>query len=317
MIDINTLIESVEESEELSYLIKKLFIDNERILLPLAQSLDESDVEKYVSKTRQICEALSKIYNNNFPQYIDNAIKGLQFHSIEFLRLQSAFGRTKEYAAESAEEVFAEVYDSPKIMKQYLDGLLLTYVAWPNHYKLLNYFEEQYVSACPTGNCLEVGPGHGFLSLLLLQQDKGRELLGLDISPHSVRYTQEMLIKHGINENRFKIKAADATKGINADTKFDAIIIAEVLEHITRPDLLLKEAVLHATKNTRMFMSTVVNIESIDHLYLYRTLDEVSEMFDKCGLEIISQLNMPLNLGNVDYDAYEVAIICKLKSSFC
>ncbi len=295
-------------------LVRAMIIDNARLLDPLLNTLDVRDVDGYLREIREIWAMLRLIGGSAGDERVAEVIRGLQFHSVDFLRRQAKFCRDQTYQAVSAESVREEVYESEPVMKEYLDGLLLTYVAWPNHFRLLQFYKEAFLAHGPSGRCLEIGPGHGWLALLQLRAHAENNLVGRDISRHSVQYTTDMLGAAEIAPGRYEVLQHDATTGFDCgDTCFDRIVMAEVLEHVERPDGLLRSAAAHAHEATTIFLSTVVNIEAIDHLYLYRTLPEVREMIDDCGLEITDELAMPLVFASDVCDSYEVAFVGRTK----
>lgn len=314
MITVEELLEHTAGDEAIVGLLEALYIGNQRLLMPMLGMLRAGQITEYLGTVRAIWRVLSAMGRDSQTARLNEAVAGLQFHSIDFLRRQTAFIRTGDYQAEDAQAVYEEVYCSESVMREYLNGLLLTYIAWPNHYRLLQFYRNRYVSKGPPGRCLEIGPGHGFLALLHLEADSSNTLLGVDISPHSVAFTDELLTVAGIDRARFEICEGDATKDFAGVTeRFDRIVIAEVIEHVEQPQRLLRSAVEHSYPETLLFLSTVVNIEAIDHLYLYRSLDEVREMIDECGLAIVDELDLPLEFADSPAESFEVALVCRPK----
>lgn len=314
MITAEELLEHVAGDETIVGLLEALYIGNQRLLTSMLGMLRAGQIMEYLDTVRAIWRVLSAMGRDSQTARLKEAVAGLQFHSIDFLRRQAAFVRTGDYQAEDAQAVYEEVYCSESVMREYLDGLLLTYIAWPNHYRLLQFYRNRYLSKGPRGRCLEIGPGHGFLALLQLQADNGNTLLGVDISPHSVAFSDELLTVAGIDRARFEICEGDATNDFAGVTgPFDRIVVAEVIEHVEQPQTLLRSAVKHSHPETLLFLSTVVNIEAIDHLYLYRSLDEVREMIDECGLAIVEELDLPLEFADAPAESFEVALVCRPK----
>ncbi|MCH8822019.1 MAG: class I SAM-dependent methyltransferase [Planctomycetes bacterium] len=314
IVSVEALLESAADDPTISTLLEALFIGNQRLLTPMLQMLRPEMIDEYLDSARVIWNAISAMSDQDPSTRLDEIIKGLQFHSVDFLRRQVAFARTGDYQAEDAQTVYEEVYHSASVMKEYLDGLLLTYIAWPNHYRLLQFYRDSYLAQGPSGRCLEVGPGHGFLALLQIQSHEDNTLLGIDISPYSVAYSKECLAAAGVDGSRFEIRLGDATDNYaNVTECFDRIVMAEVLEHVEQPQTLLRSAVKCSHDQTLIFLSTVVNIEAIDHLYLYRSIEEVRQMIDDCGLTIVEELDMPLEFASEASESYEVALICRPK----
>lgn len=81
---------------------------------------------------------------------------------------------------------------------------------------------------------LDVGCGGGFLTNRLAQQ--GHRMTGLDMSPESLRVAQ----KHDLTSN-VKYIEGDAYKLPFADGSFDAVTAMDFLEHVDRPEEVVRE----------------------------------------------------------------------------
>ena len=312
MISLETLQERIPAGATWKPLVEAMYSRNEWLMKPMLEMLDEGMLPAYLSDAARICGTLMAIRPIDVEQRVDEVVKGLQFHSIEFLKLQIQFAKSGQYKSSDFEKVYEQVYAAGNVMQRYLDGLLLTYIAWPNHYKLLNYYRDKYLSEGPYGKCLEIGPGHGWLALEQLRANPANALTALDISPHSVQYTKDVLRASGIEPSRYDVRETNAQKGLDMDiAKFDRIVIAEVLEHLPDPAAVLKLLVGRAHRTTRFFITTVVNIEAPDHIHLFTTLQEVRDLLNACGLRVIDELDLPLSMNlKLPKPAYEVALIC-------
>ena len=79
---------------------------------------------------------------------MDKAVKAYTQYSMEYLWLQQRLEASEEaqYECASFEDGRRDVYDNPAVMDgYYLDGLYLSLVLWPNHYRMLRYFLDQFV----------------------------------------------------------------------------------------------------------------------------------------------------------------------------
>jgi SAM-dependent methyltransferase len=84
---------------------------------------------------------------------------------------------------------------------------------------------------------LEVGCGDGALSGLIYKTF-GCELTGLEPSPEGIRYCQEMFAQHHF-KGTFEISEGYSFR--YPDNHFDFVILADVIEHLQHPDLMLGE----------------------------------------------------------------------------
>ena len=297
-------------------LLEGMYLRNSWLTKPMLEALEPGMLPAYLREVEDIWTVMRKMRpDQTEDQRLTEAMKGLQFHSMEFLKRQIEFAKTGEYKASDYETVYNEVYNNASVMQNYLDGLLLTYIAWPNHYKLLNWYRDAYLAKAPAGECLEIGPGHGWLALLQLRSNPANRFLGLDISPHSVAYTRGCLTSAGISPERWKVLEVDAQKGIAGHEKpFDRVVIAEVIEHLAQPQIIVEAAKAHSKPDALFFITTVVNLEAVDHIFLFRKLQEVRDFCEKtCGLRIVDELDMPLkmNLKDMKDEAFEVAVVCR------
>lgn len=84
---------------------------------------------------------------------------------------------------------------------------------------------------------LEIGCGDGALSGLICGKFNCR-ITGVDPSEKGVNYAQEIFDKYGF-EGEFKVASGYSFEF--EDDSFEFIVLADVLEHLQHPDLMLKE----------------------------------------------------------------------------
>jgi hypothetical protein len=70
--------------------------------------------------------------------------------------------------------------------------------------------------------------------------------------------------------------------------------MGEVLEHVNHPSFLLKRLRLLLAKNGKAFVSTCVNCPAIDHIYHFKSIEEIRIMLRDCGLKIIDEKVLPV-----------------------
>ena len=81
---------------------------------------------------------------------------------------------------------------------------------------------------------------------------------------------------------------------ITMDKNFDFISMGEVLEHVNSPQILLNKLKSMLSKKGQAFVSTCVNCPTIDHIYHYKTVDEIREMINNAGLSIKDEKILPV-----------------------
>ena len=317
MISFDALERSIPSGAEYAPLLGVLCGENKWMFRPMLEMLTESMLPEYFREVADIWRTLQAIRSTPPQQRIAEVVGGLQFHSLEFLKRQVQFAKTGHYQSCDADEIYREIYHVDERMWRYLDGLLLSYVAWPNHYRMLKWYRDAYLRQGPFGRCLEIGPGHGFLALEQLRASGHNSLTALDISPHSVDYTRAVLKAHAISPSRYDVRVANAQNGLETDIAcFDRIVLAEVIEHVTDPSEIVRSLVKRAHPETVFFVTTVVNVDAPDHIYLFRTLQEVRGLLDDCSLTITDELHLPLKMNlRLDEPPYEVAFVCKPRAA--
>ena len=101
-----------------------------------------------------------------------------------------------------------------------------------------------------------------------------------------------MLQHFAVDRGKVKILEVDFLQ-FNPDVLFSCIVMGEVLEHVERPELFLEKVAKLAEEDAYIFVTTAVNSPAIDHIYLFRSSEEVEQLMRNCGLEITDKLCLP------------------------
>lgn len=205
------------------------------------------------------------------------------------LREQLHFQRHGRYRFSRYDEVAGSVYLSPRYMTSYMRGLALTAFFWPNHAALRRFFERTLL-AHGRGRYLEVGPGHGFYFLSALRSGRFSACEGVDISPSSVALTERLLAARGFTGLRLHVGDFLA---FEPEEPADLLVMGEVLEHVERPDHFLARAARATAAGGAVYLTTCVNSPAFDHIYLFRSIDEIETLCDAVGLRVEERLVLP------------------------
>lgn len=249
--------------------------------------------EKYLFFSEGLLTILKKkcVSEEKFTASLEAVIK----FSREFLMLQAKLNMDGRYLHSSFEEVNDAVYQSEKMNDYYLDGLFLTQVLWPNHYKIVCFFLEQKKLADSSSRILDVACGAGTYTYQIARFFNYSYLRAVDISPHSVSYTEDIL-RHSLlaSDRCADVTVSDIYKFNDAEG-FDFIVCSELLEHVANPEQLFDKLSSIQKNKGRIFLTTAIYAAEIDHIYLFNNVDEVRKLLKKY-FRIISELILPISL---------------------
>lgn len=208
------------------------------------------------------------------------------------LREQLHFKRHGRYRYSRYDEVAGSVYLSSEYMQRYMHGLALTSFLWPNHAAMRRYFAEQ-LPVEEGGRYLEIGPGHGFYFMTALRQSVFSDCHGVDISPTSVALTRALLA--GGTFGNFQHWSVEERDFLAADVSgpYTMVTMGEVLEHVEDPLRFLRRAGEVCDPKGRVFITSCINSPALDHIYLFRSMDEVRDLVANAGLRVKNELVLP------------------------
>lgn len=210
------------------------------------------------------------------------------------VREQIFFRRHGHYRYSTFEEVASSVYFDDNYMKRYMYGLALTLYLWPNHLEIVRFFRSTIADARGLAY-LEVGPGHGAFFRHAVALGGFRSYLGVDISPTSLTMTKRLLSRAGpaLEGKDWRLLQSDFLALPSDASRFDAIVMGEVLEHVERPELFLERIRALSSPEAFIFVTTAVNAPAVDHIFLFRSVEEVTAMATAAGLVVTNQLAVP------------------------
>jgi 2-polyprenyl-3-methyl-5-hydroxy-6-metoxy-1,4-benzoquinol methylase len=209
------------------------------------------------------------------------AIQDFIEYSLEFLTLQAELEKTGHYRLSSYSEAQETVYQNPEVMdSRYLHGLLLSQALWINHHKMLLFFINEFCHDCEKkGRIIEVPVGTGIYISEFNKINNSWDSEGYDISISSVNFAYK-IANLNLPSHNIKLRKRDVFK-LSGEEKFDRIICGELLEHLEDPDALLLKLKSLLKPNGRLFLTTAIWAAAVDHIYLFKSADEVREMLEK------------------------------------
>jgi len=220
------------------------------------------------------------------------------------------FARSGRYTSSTFEEVNQRVYGRPETMQYYMHGLILSQFLWRHHYEMFDYYSTMLPRY--TGGILdylEVGVGHGFyLSHACDELRPEASLTAVDISETSIALSRKFA-----GEGRIDYRLQDIFT-FEAGRKYDLIVLGEVLEHVEQPLALLLRLRERLADEGVLFFATPANAPAIDHLYLFRNVEEIRQLAESAGFRIGSEKVLPAE--DVSWEMVEQMRIAVLYGAF-
>ena len=212
----------------------------------------------------------------------------------DIMEEQLYFMRNGHYRYSGSKEVNSFFYQNADYMEYYMKGLAVSTYLLDSHRKCREWFCEK-ISGFSSGKYwLDAGVGHGeYLQLAVCHTDY-EHYLGIDISPACVQMCKEMMEQRNPEKSkRIDIKEQDFF-GYDGPV-CDAVILGEILEHVEVPRTFLKKVYDITHEGSFIYITTVVNCPQKDHIYLFRSVEEIEEMYRETGFEITDRLVYPTN----------------------
>ena len=245
----------------------------------------------------QEAEAFASSYSGylasqNIP--LDYAVTAYLAMCENMMKCQIEFMKTGRYTIDELGKAYEEVYSNDAKMKSYMIGLAISQFLWPTHYAMYNFFCNkiaQYSSV--TKSYLEIGPGHGlFLKKALECLPKSSKTTVVDISATSIAITMSIMKYFGHDPASISYRTTNVL-AFDTDERFDFVTMGEVLEHVNFPEKLLLKIHDMLQNNGRFFISTPVNAPAIDHVYHFKKIEEIEQMLNSCGFDILDSRVLP------------------------
>lgn len=236
-------------------------------------------------------------------------------YTLSYLREQAQFLSSQEYSNTDFAVVQQDVYDNPDVMERfYLLGLLMTHAFWSIPFDRHAFFRREFLPRVPEGGFGgEIGYGHGLFLHDVLTARPGATTVSIDISRYAQSFADRLLRAGGVDPGRFELRLGDARERLPYDDDACSwLVCAEVLEHIPDPAAALTEVRRCLAPGATALVTTVVDSNTLDHLYRFTSPDEVRDMVAAAGLTLVADQTFAVR----DYDpnsrdpSIDIAIVC-------
>ncbi|WP_141706180.1 class I SAM-dependent methyltransferase, partial [Caloranaerobacter ferrireducens] len=150
---------------------------------------------------------------------------------------------------------------------------------------------------------LDIGCSQGIASILLARE--GKKVLGIDLNNESIEFAKRVLEDElEITKKYVEFKTANFIDYDFKDEKFDSIIMAEILEHLTDPERFIKKASKLLNENGQVIITVPFGISgSINHKKIY--------YFS----QLIKEVTPYLSIKDVKFFGEWVGIVAGFKNS--
>jgi SAM-dependent methyltransferase len=249
--------------------------------------------------------------SQNIP--LDYAVSAYLEMCENMMKCQVEFMKTGRYTVDEHLEAYDEVYSNEAKMKSYMIGLAISQFLWSTHFEMYRSFADG-IKKFSKGvrSYLEIGPGHGlFLNKAVESLPMGTRITAVDISPISIAITKSIMNYFRHDSSSIECCTRDILK-FDSNEKYDFITMGEVLEHVNFPEKLLRKLYDLLASDGRVFISTCVNAPAIDHVYHFKTVDEIVDMLHECGFDIEEERVLPVE--NLPMD---VIVKKKITINYC
>lgn len=211
------------------------------------------------------------------------------------MKCRIEFMKTGAYATTDHDQAFAEIYSSRERMKPYMIALAISQFLWPTHYRIYEAFDTLMREIAPKiGSYLEIGPGHGlYLHKAIQHLNRQATVQAVDISPVSIEITKSIISHFHPDRTDIAFWTGDIL-AFATPLRYDFITMGEVLEHVNTPHLLLERLRMLLNDTGRGFVTTSINSPAVDHVYHFKSVDEVRAMIRAAGLDIRTEQVLPV-----------------------
>ncbi|MCX6142679.1 MAG: methyltransferase domain-containing protein [Ignavibacteriales bacterium] len=264
--------------------------------------LQKKKLRAYLARRDASFMEEAESFANDYCGYLESQKIPLEFAVSAYLemcammmRCQIEFMKTGSYTIQEHSQAFEETYSNKEKMTSYMIGLAISQFLWETHYEILKSFERATETYCPTvDSYLEIGPGHGlYLHKAMKLLKPHTRIKVIDISPVSIAITKSIMAHFHPQRASISYCTDDVLKH-DTEERFGFVVMGEVLEHINVPQRVLVKLNKLLEVDGRAFVSTAINSPAVDHVYHYKSVDDVRVMIRNAGLEIENELVLPV-----------------------
>jgi 2-polyprenyl-3-methyl-5-hydroxy-6-metoxy-1,4-benzoquinol methylase len=232
--------------------------------------------------------ALAKVFDDD-EKAVEEIVDGYAEFSTDAIRSQIYFERKGEYKASNYDEVAQAYYHNRDFMfRCYLPGMLVSHFVWPHHFRMLSWFRNLLTDLGPNVRTFcEVGTGCGLYSEQVLERVPSSRGIGYDISDSALEFTKRVADSFG-HGDLYDTTACNIITNPPKE-QFDLALSQEVLEHLEDPVAYMRALRNMVRPGRYAYIAAAINAAHVDHIYLYRSPDEVATEIEEAGFTILKR----------------------------
>jgi len=211
---------------------------------------------------------------------------------LEILREQIRFRKSGIYLHDDSSQADAAVYSQPDVMRPYILGLLLSYLFWPNHYRLFAFFQDHLADG-PVEQALDVGAGHGLFTAETLRHYPHSTVTVVDLSATSLELAREVFAAFEVGPAQVRLRHDDFLAAALPEAAFDLLIMGEVLEHVSDVAAFMRRARALLKPDGRVFLTTCANCPAVDHIRHFHTVGEIQDVIRAADFKVVHEVILP------------------------
>lgn len=249
---------------------------------------------------------------------LEKVVEGYVFTTNSTINASKYFREYGDYPNHSFEEVNRNVYANPEETTLRMVGLCVAEYLWETVLKIHRFYEKA-IARVGGERYLEIGPGHGKYFLEAYNHDRFQKYVAVDVSPTSIKMTEEYMKRYATARGGYELLCQDATL-LDTNTQYDFIVAQEVLEHIEDPLGMLKKIHELLTPTGTAYVLMPITAPSPTHIFLFRNVAHVKSMVEEAGFEIeteeyITANNVPVEAAEERKLPINAALIIKKKGA--
>ena len=221
---------------------------------------------------------------------------------LEFVRDAMAeqiyFKKYHQYKNRKYSDICSTNYGNSGYMEKYLAALEISDCLWENHLEIRSWYSRRLEKIGSCRQFVEIGCGGGLNLVPAFRRFREMHYIAVDVSEKAIEVCRDFFgwacDKGIIKSGSLEAVCMDVFEWTN-QTVPDVLGMFEVLEHVPNPRQLLQRLLEIAGQDTVLFVSTVINSPMPDHIYLFRSQDEVKSMVEAAGFAITACCCAPAN----------------------